>query len=178
MSSVPSPAASRPWVVAVILCLFLSLAIYYNISTPVYESPDELQHAAFVVWLANEHSLPIVNPEEPGPWKQEGTQPPLYYLIAAALVGGLPHDGADGLATLNPYANIGDPQRPDNKNRVLHDMEQERWPYETGVLFVHLARAVSTLMAVGTLAAVHRLGRIVFPQRAGNRCYRGDSHAG
>jgi 4-amino-4-deoxy-L-arabinose transferase-like glycosyltransferase len=167
MSSVPSPAASRPWVVAVILCLFLSLAIYYNISTPVYESPDELQHAAFVVWLANEHSLPIVNPEEPGPWKQEGTQPPLYYLIAAALVGGLPHDGADGLATLNPYANIGDPQRPDNKNRVLHDMEQERWPYETGVLFVHLARAVSTLMAVGTLAAVHRLGRIVFPQRAG-----------
>jgi 4-amino-4-deoxy-L-arabinose transferase-like glycosyltransferase len=155
------------WGFYVILGLFLSLAIFYNVSIPLYESPDELQHAAFVVWLADEHSLPVLDPEEPGPWKQEGTQPPLYYGITAALVGWLPHEEADNLATPNPYANIGDPLKPGNKNRVLHDADREGWPYQGGALFVHLARAISTLMAMGTLWAICRLGRITFPDRPG-----------
>jgi hypothetical protein len=108
------------------------------VNTPLYESPDELQHMAFVVWLADGQGLPFVNPEEPGPWEQEGAQPPLYYWIAATLLGELPHDEASKLAKLNPFAGIGDPQRPDNKNRVLHDLEREVWPYRGNVLFVHL----------------------------------------
>ena len=71
----------------------------------------------------------MVDPAAPGPWRQEGTQPPLYYWIVAQIVGVVPHDGEERLATLNPYAGIGDPQRPDNKNRVLHDIERESWPF-------------------------------------------------
>ena len=67
----------------------------------------------------------------------------------------------------NPHANVGEPLRPDNKNQVLHDPERERWPYQGTALFIHLLRAFSTLMAVGTLSAISFLGRITFPDQAG-----------
>jgi len=159
--------AGRPWALALILGLFLALAFLYGLNTPLYETPDELEHAAFVVWLADGRGLPVVDPENPGPWRQEGTQPPLYYWLTARLVGAAPHAEADSLARLNPYAGIGDPQRPDNKNRVLHDLEQERWSFRGDALFVHLARVVSILMAAGTLLGIYALGRIVFPERPG-----------
>jgi 4-amino-4-deoxy-L-arabinose transferase-like glycosyltransferase len=159
--------ANRPWELLLILGLFLVLAVLYNVSTPIYESPDELQHAAFVVWLSDGQGLPILDPDQPKPWAQEGTQPPLYYWLAARLLGWLPHNEAGSLAEPNPYAAIGDPLSPDNKNRVLHELEQEHWPYAASVLFVHLARTLSTLMGAGTLLAIYRLGRIVLPERQG-----------
>lgn len=167
MTRTDPETANRPWGLLIILGLFLSLAVFYNLSIPLYESPDELQHAALVAWLADGRSLPVVDPQELGPWKQEGTQPPLYYWIAATLAGQVPHREAGNLATPNPYANIGDPLKPGNKNRVLHDVELERWPYRADALFVHLARAISTVMALGTLWAIYRLGRITFPDRPG-----------
>lgn len=160
-------ARGRLWILVTLLILFLAVATLYNVSVPLYEAPDELQHAAFVAWLADGQGLPVVEVQQPGPWAQEGTQPPLYYWLAARLVGRLPHDQADNLARVNPYAGIGDPQRPDNKNRVLHDPQQERWPYHGTALFIHLARALSTLMALGTLLAVYRVGRLALPERPG-----------
>jgi 4-amino-4-deoxy-L-arabinose transferase-like glycosyltransferase len=175
MSRDAAGTASRRWAFVLILSLFLVLAVVYNVVTPIYESPDELQHAAFVVWLARGHPLPVVRPEDPGPWAQEGTQPPLYYWLVAQSVGRLSRGEATAseavlrtdLAELNPYAGIGDPQRPDNKNRVLHDLEQEGWPYRGNVLFVHLTRCLSTLLAAGALVAIYRLGRLLFPDRPG-----------
>jgi 4-amino-4-deoxy-L-arabinose transferase-like glycosyltransferase len=147
--------------------LFVAGAVLYNSNTPLYEAPDELQHAALVAWLADGQGLPVVDRDNLGPWEQEGTQPPLYYWIAAKLLGWMPHESAISLAELNPYASVGDPQRPDNKNRVLHDLELERWPYRGGVMFAHLVRGLSTLMAAGTLGAIYCLGRMVFPEREG-----------
>jgi hypothetical protein len=46
-------------------------------------------------------------------------------------------------------------------------VEEERWPYSAGVLSTHLTRLVSTLMALGTLWAIYRLGQITFPERPG-----------
>jgi 4-amino-4-deoxy-L-arabinose transferase-like glycosyltransferase len=168
-STVPAnrpSGVSLPWALAIIL-VFLVLATLYSISTPIYESPDELQHAAFVTRLTEGRGLPVVDPENLGPWEQEGTQPPLYYWLAARLASGPSPAGNAELAVLNPYAGIGDPLRPDNKNRVLHDLDEERWPYSADALFVHLVRGISTLMAAGTLVAVYRLGQFVFPDRRG-----------
>ncbi len=151
----------------IILAAFVVLAIYYNVSNPLFEAPDELQHVAFVVWLMDERSLPVLDPEQPGPWEQEGTQTPLYYWLVATALGPFPHGAADSLAVYNPHANMGVPLRPDNKNRVLHDIGLEQWPYRGEILFPHLARFISTIMAVGSLLAIYRLGRIVFPHRPG-----------
>jgi len=154
-------------VALLILAAFLVLATYYNISNPLFESPDELEHAAYVAWLVDVRALPVLDPQQPGPLGQEGVQAPLYYTLVATLLGGLPHRDADNLAVLNPYANIGAPLNPGNKNRVLHDAEQERWPYQGTALFIHLARGLSSILAMGTLWAIYRLGRTTFPDRAG-----------
>lgn len=153
---------------AIILILFVALSILYNVYTPVFESPDELQHTAFIAWLDDHGALPVITKDNPGPWEQEGTQPPLYYWLAAAVTGWQSHNPAGSLAQVNPHAGgIGDPKRPDNKNRVIHDPAQESWPYRGTVLYVHLLRLVSTLIAAGTLLAVYRLGRIALPHRPG-----------
>ena len=168
MTADSTGTTSRSWtLLVVILVLFLGVSTLYNITIPLYETPDELQHTAFVVWLADGKGLPMVDTDDLGPWGQEGAQPPLYYWIMATVVGRLPHYDANHLAEINPYAGIGDPQRPDNKNRVLHDLDKEGWPYADGVLFSHVVRAISTLMAVGTLLGLYRLGRTVFPDRPG-----------
>jgi 4-amino-4-deoxy-L-arabinose transferase-like glycosyltransferase len=150
----------------VIVVSFVGLAVYYSVATPIFEKPDELQHVAFVAWLDDVGSFPQIG-EDLGPWRQEGAQAPFYYWLAAITVGQVSHAPANELAERNPHANIGEPLRPDNKNYVLHDPEQERWPYRGTALFVHLLRALSTVMAAGTLAAIYCLGRITFPDRIG-----------
>ena len=63
------------------------LGIGYAVLTPVFEASDELWHFPMVQHLANGHPLPIqvFDPELAGPWKQEASQPPLYYYLGAAL---------------------------------------------------------------------------------------------
>ena len=56
-------ANTSRWAFVIILVLFLTLATLYNAIIPVYESPDELQHAAFVAWLADGRGLPVVDAE-------------------------------------------------------------------------------------------------------------------
>ena len=102
MSGTTTSLVSRTAGFIAIVALFLGLAAYYNATTPLFEAPDELQHAAFVAWLDNVGSLPEVNSEEYGPWGQEGTQAPLYYWLAALSVGRVPHDQADELAEQQP----------------------------------------------------------------------------
>ena len=167
MTRVTAGVARPNWVFGVILGAFLALALAYNALTPIYETPDELQHAAFVAWLADGQGLPIVDLQDVGPWAQEGTQPPLYYWVVARLIGWLPHPPADDLATLNPFAKVGDPLHPDNKNQVVHLVEEEGWPFPPRVRFVRVARFISTLMGMATLALIYWLGRIAFPRRQG-----------
>ena len=57
--------ADGSWALAILLVLFLTAATLYNLSTPLYESPDELQHTAYVVWLADGRGLPVVDPADP-----------------------------------------------------------------------------------------------------------------
>ncbi len=57
----------RSWVLAIILTLFVALSILYNVYTPIFESPDELQHTAFVAWLDDQGALPVVTKDKPGP---------------------------------------------------------------------------------------------------------------
>src|SRR5688500_7256814 len=67
-----------------LLLAYLVLAVIYSVVTPIFEVSDELWHYPMVQYLAtNGFSLPSPSPD--ALWRQEGGQPPLYYLAAALL---------------------------------------------------------------------------------------------
>ena len=80
--------AWRRWVraesgILLVVLLFTVLAGAYSIITPMFEAPDELHHYFYVKHLADGNTLPIQDPAVESLWAQEGSQPPLYYALAA-----------------------------------------------------------------------------------------------
>src|SRR5450756_557935 len=78
-----SSRRSVRWFIVTILVFFIFLAGIYSVLNPLFESPDEVWHYAFVQHLASGQALPVLDPQHPGPWAQEGGQPPLYYLATS-----------------------------------------------------------------------------------------------
>jgi hypothetical protein len=153
-------------ILAIIVIAFLALGVVYSTAVPILEKPDEPGHYFFVQHLVEERSLPVMDGPGQELWDQEGTQPPLYYLLAAGLVSLVEDPDARDLYWENPQANIGNPGRPGNKNFVVHT-EAEEWPYEGPVLAIHLARWLSLVMGAGTVVVTFLLVRTLFPQRPG-----------
>ena len=157
---------------------YLLLAIAFSIAVPIYEAPDELQHAFFVKHLADGKGLPVLDVasgrdwhEEGFPprpytdvWSQEGGQPPLYYAVGAILIAGIDISGAEEEIYLNPHANIGEPLVPGNKNRTVHP-PSENWPWRGMTAAVHMLRLYSILLGLGTVYVIYRLTRLVVPNR-------------
>jgi 4-amino-4-deoxy-L-arabinose transferase-like glycosyltransferase len=158
-------SANRVPVAAV--ALHLLLAVYYSASFPIFEGSDEGAHFFFARRLAQTGSIPDVR-YEPGPWQQEATQGPLYYLTAAIPIGLVDTSDAEGLnAQLNPFVNLGDASRPGNKNLFIHDPRRESWPWRGATLAVHLARWVSAVYGALGIWFTYLLARRLAPQAAG-----------
>jgi len=64
-----------------LLALFVLLGALYALVVPPFEASDELWHYPMVKTIADHWALPVQDPENVGPWRQEGSQPPLYYLL-------------------------------------------------------------------------------------------------
>jgi len=142
----------------------LTLGIVYGVVTPMFEAPDEPQHFWFVKYLADGGGLPVQGASGKATWAQEGSQPPLYYAIAALLVSGIDTDDMDQLLWRNPHANMGVPLMEGNKNVYIHT-DRERFPYRGTALAVHLVRLLSTFMGAGTVLATYSIMRLVFPRQ-------------
>ncbi len=78
--------SEKRWL-GLILLLFLALGFTYALVTPVFEASDELWHYPMIRHLADGNPLPVqvFDPAQAGLWKQEASQPPLYYYLGAAL---------------------------------------------------------------------------------------------
>jgi 4-amino-4-deoxy-L-arabinose transferase-like glycosyltransferase len=148
--------------IALILAAFIVLGITYSLVTPVFEAPDEIYHYFFIKHLADGKGLPVQNPESPGLWEQEGSQPPLYYLIGALATFWSDTSDAEGLLWYNPQRNVGRPLDPGNKNVIVHT-QRESFPFQGTVLAVHLVRLLSVLLGAGTVFLTYRLALEVFP---------------
>ncbi|MEP7293074.1 MAG: hypothetical protein ABI835_14930, partial [Chloroflexota bacterium] len=86
-----------------ILAAYLVLATTYSVTTPIFEASDELWHYPMVQYLAT-HGLALP-PQEIGvvtAWRQEGSQPPLYYLAAAVLTTPIDTSDMDVIRRINP----------------------------------------------------------------------------
>ncbi len=106
-SSAPtSPArrsrAAATWL-AIVLGAHIVLGLMYDRATPIFEAPDEGYHFAFVRWISLGHGLPVQVPGQLADWEQEGSQPPLYHLMAAALITGIDTSDWDQVFVHNPF---------------------------------------------------------------------------
>ncbi len=157
------PTGHRPWLVA-ILVGYVILAGIYSVITPPFEASDELWHYPMVKYVADHgFGLPRQDPANVGPWRQEGSQPPLYYLLGALATFWIDTSDMDDVRRINPHADIGAIAPDRNLNMVLHDAEREAFPWSGTVLAVHLVRFLSVGMGLGTVLLTYLLARELFP---------------
>lgn len=147
------------WPLAAILLLFIALATWYSLVIPLGEAPDEVPHFTYVRYLARHGRLPTTTEEH------EAFQPPLYYLLGAALTFWI-EDEADAPFAMrhNAQYDAADPRAP--KNLLLHTTD-EAWPFRGWALAWHLVRLLSILLGAVTVWAIYRLGRLLFPSQPG-----------
>jgi len=156
-----------------LLVSFTLLGLLYSVVVPIFEASDEVWHYPMVEHLAREWTLPV-QPLEPGassgPWRQEASQPPLYYAIAAALTtwidtspSAAPYD-LDTVRRLNPHVAAGE-ITPDgsNPNLVVHNPVLERFPWRGTVLAVHIARIFSVLLGTWAVYLTWALAHELYP---------------
>lgn len=137
-----------------ILVAFVATGLVYLWATPIFEVSDELWHFGMVEYIRHNRSLPIQGPQHPDTtWRQEGSQPPLYYALAAALTLPFGLSDVEQLRQPNPHAKIGIPGAYDNKNMVLHD--ELTAPLRGTALAVYVVRLFGILLGIITVTAVY-----------------------
>ena len=144
--------------VLLLVAAHLCLALAYSVWNPIAEAPDEADHWALVVYLAQEQQLPT------GPWMTQGKHPPLAH-IGAALLALLAEPGNDFLHP-NPQVQLQPTADGWSPNFFLHT-DQENWPWQGAVLSFHLARLWSVLTSTATVTAAYGLARTVWPHQTG-----------
>jgi hypothetical protein len=134
----------------VVVMLFVALGVIYSLATPIFEASDERWHYPVVKYIADGRGLPVQDAGVSTPWHQEGSQPPLYYLLAAGVTAWINTADFSQVQRPNPHAIAGLPQVIGNKNMMLHT-EREAWPWRGTSLAVHLIRLLSVAMGAATV---------------------------
>src|SRR5258708_4084871 len=143
---------------------FVILAICSAWLTPPFEPPDEAAHFLYVHNLLVEGRLPIQESRD-AEFKSQSTQrhqPPLYYLIGAALISWTHRTDVADYLHVNPFAAIGIVS-PNNQNVFLHPLN---YPGDTGTA-IWILRLYSIALATIALSYVYLTGRLAFGNPVG-----------
>lgn len=146
---------------AIVVGIFVAFAILFSIVIPLFEAPDEIWHFRYIKHLADTGRLPQLSPSNPGPWRQEGSQPPLYYALIASIISPIDTSDIDTVSRPNPHAAVGRAGADGNVNFIIHS-QNERMPWRGAVLAVHLARFVSVFLGAITVALTYILALEIF----------------
>ncbi|MCA9979957.1 MAG: glycosyltransferase family 39 protein, partial [Anaerolineales bacterium] len=148
-----------------ILGLFILLGITYALVTPPFEASDELWHYPMIQHLGNGNPLPVqvYDPAEAGPWKQEASQPPLYYYLGAGLTFWIDTSDMDTVRWLNPHVDNGVITADGNTNLAIHPDHFSNW--QGSLLAIRLVRLASVLLGACTVYLTYLIGKEVAPQR-------------
>ncbi len=106
---------------AVILVVFALVSIVYSVVIPPFEASDELWHYPMVQYIAENWRLPVQDPNNVGPWRQEGSQAPLYYIIGALTTFWVDTSDMPDVRHLNPHVNNGVATADGNINLIVHN---------------------------------------------------------
>jgi 4-amino-4-deoxy-L-arabinose transferase-like glycosyltransferase len=147
-----------------LLILFIGVAFAFDQSTPTFEASDEAWHYGVVREIAAGRGLPVQRVGELTTYRQEGSQPPLYYFVGAALVSWI--DNYDSLSrySYNPFGQVGVPGTTQNVNMFRHTSLEEI-PLVGVSLAVHVIRWFSILLGCGTVALSFFIAKTLFPEK-------------
>ena len=150
---------------ALILGLFMVLGVTYALTTPIFEASDELWHYPMIQHLANGNPLPVqvFDPTAVGPWKQEASQPPLYYYLGAALTFWIDTSDMAQVRWLNPHVDNGIITADGNINLAIHDPDWSPW--QGTLLAVRIVRIYSVLLSAGTVLLTYLIAKAAIPNR-------------
>lgn len=147
------------WLVGV----FVALGWLYTFTTPIFEVSDEVWHYPMVKHLADGRGLPVQDPQNPGPWRQQGSQPPLYYALMAAATFWIDTSDLTAVRWLNPHVDNGIITADRNNNIIIHTAREQAFPGTGTVLAVRLIRLLSVLLAAGTVYFTYRIALELAP---------------
>lgn len=162
MSVAQRPHSHIP--IRVLLATFILLGAVYASLTPLFEVSDELWHYPMVKTMADGNGLPVQNPANPGPWRQEGSQPPLYYALMALATFWIDTQDMEQVRWVNPHADNGI-ITADGNNNIIVRTQREAWPWQGTVLAVRLIRLLSVLLGAGTVYFTYRLALELMPDQ-------------
>ncbi|HLB48544.1 MAG TPA: glycosyltransferase family 39 protein [Anaerolineales bacterium] len=151
----------RSRAVFILIALFLLIGSIYAVTTPLFEASDELWHYPLVQHLAQGGALPVQDPNNVGPWRQEASQPPLYYCLMGRATAWIDTSDMPQVRWLNPHVDNGIITPDGNINLAIHT-PAENFPWRGTVLAVRLVRLISVLMSAGTVLFTYLLAREFF----------------
>ncbi len=152
--------------IALLLVLYVFVGVIYSFATPPFEASDEISHYPVVRHIIESRSLPRQDQEVDKRIAQEGSQPPLYYLLSAGLTGWIDTYDYEENAVINPFAKIGIPGTPNNVNMVAHPPAQSSLLQGGTLLAVMLLRWFSLVLGAFTIYLVFMLALTVYPHRS------------
>lgn len=149
-----------------ILVLFLALGSLYSFLTPIFEKPDEPRHYAYLKYVGDGRGLPLFAGDDRPLWRQEATQAPLYYALAALGTAWIDDSDFETLLRENPHYLGGQGAWGDNCNRFVHT-ERQAFPYlyHGATLAVHVARLIALCIGAVAVAATFAIALTILPSR-------------
>lgn len=148
-----------------VLSAFVALGTLYALLTPIFEVSDEVWHYPMVKHLADGRGLPVQDPANPGPWRQQGSQPPLYYALMAGATFWIDASDLPAVRWLNPHVDNGLITADRNNNIIIHTAREQAFPGSGTALAVRLIRLLSVLLGAGTVYFIYRIGLEIAPHR-------------
>lgn len=145
---------------------FLGIGLLYLYASPNFEASDSIAHVGMIKWIADHGELPVQTPEHEHLYGQEGSQPPLYYALMAAIWRALEPSDFAAYLQQSPLALAGVPERLGSRNLVFY--QQPYPPQFSGTsLTLYVIRFVTLAMGAVTVAAVYQSARTVMPDHKG-----------
>lgn len=148
-----------------LFAVYVALAGVWNVTLPAYENLDELEHAEFVRHVVTTARLPVHGEAETQGYRvrQEASQPPLYYLMAAgwARLWQLPTNAHDPQAVPGEVVACGAGAPFYNTMTWVQDPAERAWPWHGAHRTLHSLRLFSTLLQGFTVIGAWALARRV-----------------
>ncbi len=142
-----------------IVGLYVVLAIFYSLSIPHWESPDEPGHFAYIRHLRETRTLPIQGQHAAG----EAHQPPLYYVVAT--IFSLPGDISSPVGRFRSNPDFMWGANGGNDVNINRRGTAQTLPFQGQARALQWARLASVAMGAATIYLVMRIGRHIFPGR-------------